>query len=220
MPLTIEQVTTLKHFVNHYNFPLVYFDFIENQENIADTVEVLEQSISSQLRSAELEEVKHGLANVVYWGFSQMGVRDTRVGRFLDGINQEQVVEFQQLVEDQQTPSLREIKLIKMPQYSGVSFVSKILAFLSPDTHCVMDKQLMKMRTEGHDRPLNAFNSGNQITITARSEAAYDDWRAECSRINTVYFGSRYRTVDIERGFFAMIQSGSIEQARDIYTSI
>ena len=56
-----------------------------------------------------------------------------------------------------------------------------------------------------------------QIRITSHNEAVYDGWRNECAAINQIYFQDMYRVVDIERGFFSLIQSRNLLDARLIY---
>ena len=79
MPLSEEQVATLSAAIGGYAFPAVYYDFRQNREIRANTMAELEQIIGSRLRSAHAEDVRHGLANILYWGYANVGYRDTRV---------------------------------------------------------------------------------------------------------------------------------------------
>ena len=56
-----------------------------------------------------------------------------------------------------------------------------------------------------------------QIRVTKSNQSVYDDWRSECLHINTTYFKSKYRAVDIERGLFSLMQSGKVTTAQSIY---
>lgn len=56
-----------------------------------------------------------------------------------------------------------------------------------------------------------------QIRITGHNEAVYNGWRQECSSISQMYFQDRYQVVDIERGFFNLIQRNNLLDPQKIY---
>ncbi len=217
MPLNAHQVGVLDAAVAAYAFPPEYFDFVAGVPVIAPTVALLEVAIGRQLTSANLGNVEHGLANVIYWGNATAGYRNHRVAEFRTHITQVQLTAFQALVTGGRVPTLREIKRLEMRGYSGISFVSKVLMFLNPAQYCVLDLQLTALSTPGGHGALNHITFTTQIPITARNMAAYDSWRVECIRISNTYYGGRYRAVDIERGFFHLIQSGRLLIAQQIY---
>jgi hypothetical protein len=106
-----------------------------------------------------------------------------------------------------------------MPEYSGISFISKVLTFLDPTRFCVLDKQLAKLASGPGDRALHRLSMGTQIQITSNNEGVYNAWRAECAEIAMRYFGGQHGVVDVERGFFQLVQSGKIELAQQIYVA-
>lgn len=106
-----------------------------------------------------------------------------------------------------------------MPQFSGVSFISKILMFLDPSTYCVLDRQLARLTGPGQKALHRLKCSGNQIGVTAHNEALYDAWREECRGISLKYFDGRYRVADVERGFFQLIQAGQLGFANELYVA-
>ena len=57
---------------------------------------------------------------------------------------------------------------------------------------------------------LEKYLPHSQIPVTAHNHRVYDGWRAECQRISTTYFSGRYRVVDVERGFFHLIQTNQL----------
>ena len=140
-----------------------------------------------------------------------------RTEAFFNGVNCDQLLRFKYLVLDGRVPSLEEIRKLSMPQFSGVSFISKILAFLDPERHCVLDLRLGRLRDPNGIKAIDRLVIGNQIRVTDRNSKAYIDWCSECSEISGKYLKNNYRTVDIERGFFQMIGSGCIDLARKIY---
>lgn len=222
MPLTPYQIACLDKAIKTYNFPAVYFDFDTRIEIKAQNMTEIETVIARQLRSQEVRIVKHGLANILYWGFAQIGYRQNRIDKFMNNISDQQIIKFQNLIKQNEMPTMRAIKSIGLPQYSGMSFVSKILMFLNPEDYCVLDQQLAKLRTPGSPKILNDLAFGNnetQIRITEHNETVYDGWRHECSVINQIYFHGRYRVTDVERGFFNLIQQDCLLDAKEIYNN-
>jgi hypothetical protein len=131
-----------------------------------------------------------------------------------------QIKAFQTLTTTNKIPSMKAIKDIGLPQYSGMSFITKILMFLKPNDYCVLDQQIAKLRNPESHKVLNDLVLGKkdtQIRITKHNEAVYDCWRHECLEISLKYFTGAYRVVDIERGFFNLIQQNHLLDARVIY---
>ncbi len=179
----------------------------------------VEGAIRDMLVSTAVDRIRDGLANVIYWGYAQIGYRHDRVQRFRNGVTPEQLAHFRRLVEAEGGAGLATIAAIRMPEFSGVSFISKILAFLDPDRYCVLDKQLPRVAGVPGTRALHQISTGTQIRVTHRNEDAYHAWRKECADISAQYFGGRYRVVDIERGFFQMVQVGQLQVARELYAA-
>lgn len=222
MPLNDEQINSIRNAISGYVFPPSAYDFIHDLPVVHQTMIDLENEICANLRSENLEQIKNGLANVVYWGWAQNhGLQRVRVQGFINGITQGMLEEFRDIVAQDRVPTMRQIYDIHMPQFSGVSFVSKILMFLAPQNYCVLDAQIAKMRND----PEHAHNVLDELTfganetrigVTANNHIVYNNWRQTCTRISNDYFGNRYRCVDIERGFFALIQGGTVDIARGL----
>ncbi len=215
------QVMQFQNAVQTYNFPLVGRGFETNENDIFADVGRLEQYVGGLLKHDNNIEVKYGLANVLFWGYYNIGYRDVRVAEFMDGCTEEKINLFKGLLQNNAIPTLNQIKSIKLPQYSGISFISKILMFLNPMEYCVLDLQILKMRIAGGARALDRIVFGeneNQIRVTRHNETCYNSWRAECRSIKNTYFQDMaFRVVDIERGFFNMIQNGNIATAIELY---
>lgn len=222
MPLTGEQIAFFREAIIGYSFPAVYYDFQENRKVQASSMADVEHAISGQLCSVHAEDVKNGLANILYWGYANVGYRDIRVEGLNNNITIGQIKAFQALLANGRTPTMAEIKTIHIPQYSGMSFLSKVLMFLNPTHYCVLDKQIARLRTENSPKALNQLSFGpkeTQIRISSHNEAIYNCWCAECLEVSTTYYGGEYRVVDIERGFFHLIQQGRLLDAQTIYNS-
>src|SRR5205823_7763828 len=118
-----------------------------------------------------------------------------------------------------QPPSVVEIKKLRLPEFSGLSFVSKVRMFLDPDKSAALDWQIMKIHKQCPTTLLANLYLGKstQIPITKRNSEVYEAWCRRMSDISSVYFDARFRAVDVERGFFHLIQSGRIEVAAQIF---
>jgi len=222
MPLTTHQIKQLDAAIKAYSFPAVYYDFKCNRVKLEPSMLTVENIVGGQLRSLDIDDVKFGLANVLYWGYSQIGYGITRVNIFLNNITPFKLDAFQGLLVGNKIPRLADVKHIQMPQFSGMSFVSKVLMFLDPVKYCVLDQKIAMLRTQSSPKALNRLvfrPKATQIRISRNNEAVYDQWRDECLAINSMYFQASYRAVDIERGFFELIQHGSLSTAQSIYTN-
>lgn len=222
MPLTAAQTEILHDAIGNYAFPPVYYDFEAGIEIVANNMEEVEHVISGQLLSINTEEVRQGLANILYWGYANIGYRDVRVANLNNNITMEQIEAFQVLLGNGHIPTMAEIKRIQMPQYSGMSFVSKVLMFLNPVEYCVLDKQIANLRTHNGHKSLNHLvfrQNDTQIRISTHNETVYNEWRSECLAISIEYYDNEYRVVDIERGFFQLIQQGHLLDAQAIYNA-
>lgn len=127
MALTSNQVSDLQTSILGYTFPSVYFDFTTNTAINADTIGVVETHIRSLLTSSNTQDIEHGLANIIYWGNANAGYQTYRVNKFRNKITTNQLQQFQALVSGGAIPTLKSISLLKMPQFSGISFISKII---------------------------------------------------------------------------------------------
>jgi hypothetical protein len=222
MPLTPAQIAQLDYAVTGYAFPAVYFDFDNNIEIAAQNMREVEAVLADQLKSQELVRTKQGLANILYWGYAQIPFGGKRVNNFMNKVSDQQIITFQSLIIGDNMPSPTAVGRCHLPEYSRMSFISKILMFLNPNDYCVLDQQVAKLRTPGSPKILNDLSfriNDTQIRITNHNEAVYNGWRNECAAISQTYFQGTYRVVDIERGFFNLIQGNNLLDARTIYNN-
>lgn len=217
MPLDQAQIEILSRAIEDYSFPAVYFDFNRDIPDDKGNIAELEILIKQELISNDSLRVKNGLSNVLYWGYSQMGIRDTRVRRFRDKATAKQLNAAATLFQKSQPPALIEIKRIVLPEFSGISFVSKIRMFLDPQNSATLDFQIMKIREVCPNTVLNRIQlRETQIPITMHNSNAYEYWCRKNKEIARRYFGEQLRSVDIERGFFHLVQRGQVRVAANI----
>jgi hypothetical protein len=218
VPLSQQQEDLLWNAIERYRFPSDYFDFVRNTPERLENTRAVEVRIWRGLTSADPEELKNGLSNVLYWGYAQMGIRDTRVQRFRSKVNISEINRAYVLFQRSTPPSVLEIKKLGLPEFSGLSFVSKIRTFLDPDKSAVLDNQIMKIHHSCPTTLLANLQIGwsTQIPITKHNSEVYETWCRTMVKISVGYFDARFRAVDVERGFFQLIQDGSVTAAAQI----
>jgi hypothetical protein len=219
MTLSLEQIDVLETAMGSYAFPARYYDFAAQTAVDAASMIAVESYIRELLLSAAANDVRNGLANVIYWGYAQIGYQQVRVRKFLDEITVDQINAFQALISTDGVPSLSHLSTLHMPQFSGISFLSKVVMFLDPSHYCVLDLQLAKLGEVPGTKALHRMAFSSQIRVTRHNQAVYDTWRGECLDISRTYLADRYRAVDVERGFFHLIQTGQLDVARQIYAA-
>ncbi len=198
MPLNHYQITTLENAIKNYSYPPIYSFGVGTPIEVinVENTTTLEGIISKLLRSDCVKDVKNGLASVIYWGNNTAGYASHRTITFNENVTEPQIQSFMALVREG-IPQLVEIKKIGMPQFSGISFISKILAFLDPDKHCVLDLKLSRSLSVVNGRSLNGVRFTTTIGVTKNNSSIYYAWTKECIYINTSYYNGRYRAVDI-----------------------
>jgi len=219
MSLSQQQKEDLRRAIRGYDFPAEYFDFIKGiGGRLANTAEV-ERKIRADLTSGEPERVKDGLSNVLYWGHATVPYRNVRVENFRTKVTNNQLQAACRLFQLDQRPSVLQISKLRLPEFSGLSFVSKVRMFLDPYTSAVLDKQLLKMRNATFETVLSGVSFGEnetQIRITQQNAKGYEDWCERMAEISRQYFVGESRAVDIERGFFYLVQNAQIKYAAQI----
>lgn len=217
MPLDTIQVKKLGDAVVSYSFPTAHYDFAAQTPVVGLSMTDLEARIRKQLLSTSLDDIKDGLSNILYWGFAQMGgLADVRVQRFRSVVTEAQLEQASTLFAKNQRPALYEIARLKLPQFSKVSFVSKVRMYLDPVASATLDRQIMQMHQIHSDTVLAAFKEdATSIPTSIVNSNAYEVWCERLGQIAQTYLPSA-RVVDIERGLFHMIQSGDVAEAASI----
>lgn len=211
-----ERLAKLIVAIEQYSFPLDCFDFVKSEPvNDIHSYEQLESLIGGQLKSGDLSVVKDGLSNVLYWGYAtSKGRRSDRVEKFRSRVTNKQLERFIRMRDSYAGLSLSEIKSIGMPQFSNVSFVSKILMFLSPEKYVVLDLQLAKIKKEA---PSSLFENlvayETSIPINHANCSCYQEWCLFCAYVSNHLLGGRCRPVDVERGIFTIVKKHSASEA-------
>jgi len=219
--LTTEQKRDLQEAIENYNFPTVAFDFKLDQELQLKNMYKVEEYIISLLLNPDSSAIRDGLSNILYWGYATAGYRDYRVSLFRENVTSYQLQIAGELFRRTAQPTITEIKELGMPQFSGISFISKIRMFLDPEKSAVLDKQIIKMKFSAYGEQtilakVSHSPKEGQIRPSKPNSYAYEAWCHRLLAISTCNFDSKYRAVDIERGLFALIRKGKLDDAAKI----
>lgn len=221
-----EYAAAIRAAVAEYEYPFVTYDFKSGRPQCHPTMRAVENLIRGQLLHAEASVVKEGLSNVLYWGWATQGMQGHRVDKFRDNVADRQIDGFKNAVAVRGYCSLSDIKMLKMPQFSGMSFTSKVLMFLSPDRYPVLDLKIAQFALASGFQVLDGltFNSAKKpttIPLNKNNMAIYGKWASWCAEIaNAVSAiaskGDSVRAVDVERAIFWRINKEHEHDARQL----
>lgn len=221
MPLTQQQIEILADAINNYDFPKITYDFQSGKEVSHHSMRQLETSISDNLTSEDIIDVKDGLSNVLYWGYYRIGYRDIRVNRFRFKVKKQLLIHASEVFQDLSGSGVRIIKNLNLPEFSGISFISKVRMFLDPHQYAILDQKLMRL---ANFEPVTLFHyikSSTSIPCTINNERLYQNWCGLCKKASELYFQEQgFIAVDIERGIFHLIENGQEEIAAKIVANI
>lgn len=222
MALTGQQIEILYEALRGYNYPARLYDFEQKQQVTFVTMRELENYLRKKILSTNPLEVKFGLANVVYWGNLTAGYCWHRVQKFLDEVTLEQIQKAIALFSKIEGDGLIEIKRLGLPQFSNMSFASKLRMFLDPDNYVTLDRKLLqlkksKIKTIFHD--IKEYST--YIPITKQNCELYRFWSKLCRETAKTYFkNENVIAVDIERGIFHLADLCEIDTAAMLVKSM
>lgn len=219
--------------VQAYSFPAVTFDFVNNREcrhrdmRGIDDMRGVEKHVHELLCSADPGDVRDGLSNVLYWGWAQArGLQRVRVAAFRGGLPaaDDRLTGFTELVRSMPQSAAERLLALKdlaLPQFTQMSFTTKILMFLDPNGYPVLDLKLARAygQQDGFP-PLQDLTVRTSIPITASNGTCYEQWAYWCRSIAARVNGASgspcrgLRAVDVERALFVLADSGQMDQAQ------
>jgi len=222
MPLNCQQIKILIEAINAYDFPKKTYDFINKKEIKYTSMRQLEASIQENLTSGDIILVQDGLSNILYWGYYRTGYRDTRVNNFRSKVDQQQLIYATKIFQNLSETGIRIIKNLKLPEFSNLSFISKIRMFLDPKQYVILDRKLMKL---AKTNTITLFHDVKEyptsIPCSLENERIYQNWCNICKIASKKYFqNEELFAVDIERGIFHLIENNQSEIAANIIADI
>ena len=215
---TSDYASTLCAAIREYRFPPVTFDFEAGKETRYADMRGVEDRIRGLLTAPSRRQVRDGLANVLYWGYANSrGRRDYRVKEFQKHVTDDQLDRFAEIAARTPPPGPARIKKIGLPQFSGMSFISKIMMFLDPAGCPVLDMKIAEAFSQSSGfPPLEGLvfrkRSDTTIRVTKVNECVYGNWASWCGGIAEYVNASGsscegLRAVDVERALFTLADS-------------
>jgi Putative 8-oxoguanine DNA glycosylase OGG-like protein len=184
------------------------------------------------LSAGQEEDLIHGLLSVVFWGFASGSDGRINANRALSrcrailfGRKNSQPQSLDQIIAylrvsrrlldaSRIAAALQEVQKIK---FLGMSFASKVLTFMDPATAAVYDDVISQRLKLSADAEMRGMYVGTSVSWNKENQsAAYERWCHWClkwaQRLNADRLLWRdwdgtehnWRTVDIERAFFAL----------------
>ena len=190
-------------------------------------MEGVENVIGKQLASQDLQEIEDGLSNVLYWGYANdRRFLRHKIQRLREEVTYQQLETFEDAVGGAEKIDLDIIESMHIPEFGQMSFASKLLMFLSPDTSPVLDTTIAEFAQRFNIPPLCNIKlswDGNSIPMTnAENMKIYKRWSTWCSaiakRVNDEPSSTcdNLRTVDVERAIFWQIQKCDYSKAHSL----
>lgn len=201
--------------INSYAYPSIVYDFESKREITFTGMREVECFIGEQLTSSDPEVVRDGLSNVLFWGYYRSpGRRDDRVKRFRAGVTPRQLRLTVDVFSSLQGCAICDLKRLKLPQFTNLSFLSKLRTFLAPSSYCVIDLKLLTIPTLSQRFKVYRALKPTSIPATHSNEESYFWWVSQCrTAARLVRLSEQVRPVDAERGFFQMVDSGKTDLA-------
>ena len=225
-----EYARRIRQAAAEYSYPAKTYDFTEETESEHCEMSCVERLIRAQLTSESRSQVKDGLSNVLYWGYvRQGGIGPHRVRQFRKKVTDDQLDGFVECRRRSACIRIEELQRLGLPEFSAMSFSSKVLMFMCPDRYPVLDLKIARFAhrqpAQSLDRPsglsalLNLKFYPTSIPLTGRNMRAYREWSRWCCEIadavNAVVLPDiNLRAVDVERAIFWCIDRESETEAR------
>jgi hypothetical protein len=201
---------SLARAIRSYSYPCVVYDFRLGQEIQLQGMVEVERFIQDLLMSTDIEKVKDGLSNILFWGYYRSpGRRNHRVQNFRTRAEPHQLARAVTLFASLRGCAIRDLKRLDLPQFSHMSFLSKLRMFLDPSEFCVIDRNLCKIPAIA--RRFSVYPT--YIPATEQNEESYSWWVKICGKASDAIEIAEHtsvRPVDAERGFFQLVDDKQI----------
>jgi hypothetical protein len=200
--------------IDNYSYPCFVKDFSKNQKNDLGSMTEVERFIGERLLSTDIERVRYGLSNVLFWGNYNSGYRDHRVNEFRAAVDSKSLIHAVHVFASLQGCAISDLKRLKLPGFGCLSFLSKLRTFLDPSGFCVIDLKLRRDIPALKEKFKAYGQKPTSIPVTRFNEESYGWWVGLCRKTALQMAGAVVRRpVDVERGFFQMVNGKKANNA-------
>jgi hypothetical protein len=200
--------------IARFDYPPVTYDFIAGCELSFPSMIDLDHYLQDLLLSGTQDKLKDGLCGILYWGNYRAPYRDYRVAKFRMGVTSAKLHLASTVVRILDGSSLATLRDLRLPQFSQMAFVTKFRTFLDPERYCVLDSKIGKLKFLS-DR---LMRQKTYIPINTHNEEVYRRWVDICGSI-AARLQRKLRPVDVERGFFYLLDHNKVEIADEYLSS-
>ena len=200
--------------IGRFDYPPVTYDFLAGGELSFPSMIDLDHYLQNLLLSGTEGKLKDGLSGILYWGYHRTPYRDYRVAKFRTEITNAELHRASTAVRMLDGSSLATLRDLRLPQFSRMAFVTKFRTFLDPDHYCVLDSKIGKLKFLS----ARLKRQRTYVPINAHNEEVYRLWVATCGSI-AARLQQRLRPVDVERGFFYLLDHNKAETADEYLSS-
>jgi hypothetical protein len=197
-----------------YDYPAVTYDFADGCERQFSTIRELDTYLQGCLHSDNMQNLTDGLSGIFYWGHYRAGYRDYRVARFRSNITDVRLQRAVEIFPKVEGAGLMALKTLGLPEFSNMAFTTKLRMFLDPEHYCVLDKKIATLAPlASRLRQQPTF-----IPVNEHNQQAYRWWVDACSSLASQI--QNFRPVDVERGFFCLIEREQIGLAERLLSDL
>jgi len=200
--------------IDNYSYPCFVYDFSKNQEINLGSMAAVERFIGDRLLSTDIERVRDGLSNVLFWGNYNSGYRTYRVDKFRAAVDSQTLRQAVDVFASLQGCAISDMKRLKLPGFGCLSFLSKLRTFLDLSAFCVIDLKLRRDIPALKEKFKAYGPKPTSIPVTQFNEESYGWWVGLCRKTALQMAGEVVRRpVDVERGFFQMVNTKKADNA-------
>ncbi len=220
MKVDDEKIRRLRKAISDYDFPMVVYDFQKQSEKSGfGSYRTLEQYIRDMLVSDRNDAIKNGLSNVLYWGYATTpGLQRVRIQRFRSQVTDHQLSAFSRIIGAASSIGLSDVSKCELPQFSNLSFISKVLMFIDPSQYVTLDLQLSKIKKSEVSTCFRYLKvCPTYLPVNEQNQKFYSSWCKTCAELAQEYFYSDgARAVDVERGLFTLVRNNETDFAASL----
>jgi len=200
--------------IDSFDYPLVTYDFLRKRELSFHRMIELDHYLQNLLLSGAPDNLKDGLSGILYWGHYRAPYRDHRVAKFRTEVTDAELQRSSTIIQKLDGSSLTILRDLCLPQFSQMAFVTKLRTFLDPEHYCVLDSKIGRLKLLSR----RLKRQKTYIPINMHNEEVYRYWVGICGSIAT-RLPRELRPVDVERGFFYLLDHNKPEIADEYLSS-
>jgi hypothetical protein len=175
----------------------------------------LEDELRLQLLSKDPEQLRDGLANVLYWLYQLDGAGQDGIWAFRAGARRWALVEALRLLDGLEGPGLVRLEGLKLPGFRDLRSLSALRMFLDPRRYACLSTAHLGLAAEPGHSVIHEFAAARATDLfQPRHEVHYQRWCRICGRLAAALPPEEdWRCADVERALGSLAALGEGETA-------